>query len=679
MINTKLSPADDKQKLGWLLGSVVLVAAPHAFNLAPVVMAYFVMLALWLLSALYLKFPLPNRALLFLLTLSGASIVLWHYHRFWGQEAGSSLFIVGLGLKLLETKTHRDAYLVVFLAFFVAFTQFLFSQSIPMAGYALIAVIFLIATLIGLSSNKTFPVKARLTMATLMVAQALPVMLLLFVFFPRINGPLWELPDDSHNAKTGLSDTISPGSFSRLALSQETAFRVDFERELPPPKDRYWRGPVFWYTNGDKWTLLPTIPIVLGHKPQFEDSFKNYVVTLEPHNQRWIFAMDLPNSFPSEFDETADYQLLSKTDVTERKQYRLSSGTIYTTGALSKSDAKKGLQLPTNTGIRLQQLVKGWQVGNPTAKLLVEKALRYFRDEAFYYTLTPPLLKGDPVESFLFETRRGFCEHYATAFVILMRIGGVPARVVTGYQGGQWNSIGRFLEVKQADAHAWAEVWLPESGWTRVDPTGAVAPERIERGLDVENQIAFGEIRFNLGGGLPSDHGFGLGNVWRRARLITSTIDHAWDGWVLAYGTENQNKFFRWLGLFDWRAIAAWLSVGLVICFVPVAWFIVPKRGKQTDPIKRIYLKFLRKLAAFGLLQQTGEGPLSFADRIVKSVPELAKPIENIIQLYIQVRYEQFHEPSDLKKLRGLINGLPKPRREFSLHKLLNKNKRIPR
>jgi transglutaminase-like putative cysteine protease len=661
MTNTKLSLADDRQKIGWLLGAVALVAAPHALNLAPVVMAYFSLLATWLFAALYSKIPPPNRALLFLLTLAGAGVVLGHYHRFWGQEAGSSLFMVGLGLKLLEINTQRDAYLVVFLAFFVALTQYIFSQSIAMASYTLLAVVLLVAAMIGLNSNTSFPVKARLKMAFVMVAQALPVMALLFVFFPRIEGPLWELPDESHAAKTGLGDSISPGAISRLALSQETAFRVDFEGELPPPKLRYWRGPVFWHTNGEKWTLLPTAPAAAGQKPRFEYSFYRYLVTLEPHNQRWVFALDLPNIIPAELEQTGDFQLLAKAEVTERKQYRLSSGTVYTTGPLNQGEVKKGLQLPANPGARLEQLVKGWQDENPTPKLLVEKALHHFRDEPFYYTLNPPLLNGNTVESFMFETRRGFCEHFATAFVILMRIGGVPARVVTGYQGGQWNGIGRFLEVKQADAHAWAEVWLPESGWTRVDPTAAVAPERIEHGVDVESQVALGEIRFNLADGLASDLGFGLGTVWRRARMAASTIDHAWDSWVLAYGTENQGRLFQWLRLSDWRLLGAWLSIGIVITMTFAAWSIMQKRPTHIDPAKRIYLIFSEKLAAHGFMLQTGEGPISFAERIVKSSPNLGKSAISITELYVRIRYEQSHEPNDLAKLRGLVKRLPKP------------------
>jgi transglutaminase-like putative cysteine protease len=659
MTTISLSIAYDQQKLGLLLGAVALVAAPHVQNLGPAVMAYFALVAAWRGAALYRKVSLPSKAVLFVLTLGGAAVVFWQYHRFWGQEAGSSLFIVMLGLKLMELKNLRDAYLVVFLAFFVALTQYLFSQSIPMAAYTLAVVVLLVAAMIGLNSNADFPVRARLKMAGSMVAQALPVMLLLFVFFPRIPGPLWTLPDDHSAAKSGLSDTMSPGSVSRVAQSPETAFRVDFEGEPPPAKLRYWRGPVFWRSNGVSWSLSPEIPLNPSRQPVFDGQSFTYTVTLEPHQQRWIYALDLPQRFPMEFEETAEYQLMAKDAISERKQYKLSSGTVYTTGPLSRNEAKKGLEVPGTPSARLTELVAGWKAESPEPNQLVARALRYFREEPFFYTLSPPLTTGDPTESFLFETRRGFCEHYAAAFVVLMRLGGVPARVVTGYQGGQWNSVGGFLEVKQSDAHAWAEVWLPESGWTRVDPTAAVAPQRIESGLDVAGQLAGSDLRFNAAERADAK-GMRLATLWRRARMLAASIDHAWDSWVLSYDQENQGHLLQWLGAVNWRSVAGWLGLGVGLIGGLAIWLLLPKRRAQTDPAKRIYDQFLDKLARGGFVQQTGEGPRAFAERVARAAPELAEPTGHITRLYLRLRYERSHGPDDLKNLRRLVAALPR-------------------
>jgi transglutaminase-like putative cysteine protease len=655
--------AFDTQKLGLLLAAVLLVAAPHAQNLAPPVSAFFALLTVWRFASLYLRWPLPNRAVLFLLTLVGAAIVFGQYRRIWGPEAGSSLFLTGLGLKLMEMKSQREGYLVVYLAFFVALTQYLFSQSIPMAGYTFAVVILLVAAMIGLNSNAAFPVKARLKMAATMVALSVPVMVVLFILFPRVQGPLWQLPDDRHTAKTGLSDTLSPGSVSQLAHSEETAFRVDFDSGPPPPRQRYWRGPVFWTTDGTHWSIAPDVYLDREHRPRIKGGVYSYTITLEPHRQRWIFALELPQTYGPDFYENTDYQLLAKKDVNERMQYRLTSGTLYQTGPLDDRERRLGLQLPAHVSPKVDALVKSWLAEDTSPQKLVNRALRFFHEEKFFYTLNPPLLVGDPVEGFLLGTRRGFCEHYATAFVVLMRLGGVPARVVTGYQGGQWNSLGQFLEVKQGDAHAWAEVWLEGSGWTRVDPTAAVAPDRIEHGLDLETQAAEGEIRFALSDAIGGSNAR-LGKFWHRLRMLGSSIDHAWDSWVLAYGADNQRDFFKWLGLMDWRSLAAWLSGCAVVFLLAALWLSLPKRRASTDPAKRLYDRFLDKLAQRGLPQQVGEGPLAFAGRVADSQQELADPVQRITRLYLRIRYEATHRPDDLKTLRRLIQTIPVRRKK---------------
>ncbi|MDD5036160.1 MAG: DUF3488 and transglutaminase-like domain-containing protein [Methylococcaceae bacterium] len=656
-----VSIVNDRQKLGPLLGAVILVAAPHLANLAASTMAYFGLLALWRAVALYSKRSPPKGFLLFLLTLAGAGIVFAQYHRFWGQEAGSSLFLVGLGLKLMELKTDRDAYLTLFLAFFVALTQYLFTQSIAMAAYTLAIVVLLVGAMIGLNSNEAFPFKARMKMAGFMVAQALPLMVLMFIFFPRIPGPLWHLPDDRRSAKTGVSDTLAPGSISQLGLSQATAFRVDFEGNPPPPRQRYWRGPVFWHTDGLQWTLSPQESrLSPNNMPNFGNEVYRYSLTLEPTNQRWVFALELPQWVPAELTETTDYLLLAAKNIEERRQFHLSSAVSYSTGPISEQEKTRGLQLPNPTSARISALVNRWREETRTPRELMERSLRFFHEEKFFYTLNPPLTQGDVTDSFLFETRQGFCEHYATAFVILMRVAGIPARVITGYQGGQWNNIGRFLEVKQADAHAWAEVWLPNEGWIRVDPTAAVAPERIERGLDVDTQIAAGEIRFNLGEWAIQGSGWKTEQLWRRARMVWSTMDHAWDRWVLAYGPENQIRFLEWLGLLDWKLLAGWLSALLGLILMITAWFILPRRNLKADPAQRLYERFLSKTQTWGLTRQTGEGASTFAERIRHSTPALAQSADHITRLYIRLRYERSHGTEDLKTLNRLVKVFPR-------------------
>lgn len=670
MTSPPISLSDDRQQLGLLIFAILLVVAPHVLNLAPMVMLYFALLVFWRIAGLYLNASLPKGLYLFLFTLAGAVIVLEHYRRFWGQEAGSGLLIVGLGLKMLELKTKRDGYLLVFLAFFVILTQYLFSQSIPMAVYTMSVLVLLVAAMIGFNSNAEFPVFERLKMAGFLVSLAIPFMALMFVVFPRLPGPLWQFPEFDHQARTGLGDSLSPGAINHLAKSKEPVFRVDFEGEPPPNKLLYWRGPVFWYTNGVNWSMLPENFGGKPIKPRFGQDAVRYAVTLEPSGRRWVYALELPISIPEEFSQTRDFQLLARQDLGERLHYRLTSGAGYQTGPLSEDEARMALQLPKNVSARVRELVTNWsgQTSNPGK--LVELALNFFREENFFYTLNPPLLEGDPVDRFLFETRRGFCEHYATSFVILMRLAGIPSRVVTGYQGGQWNSFGNFLEVSQADAHAWAEVWLPDQGWSRVDPTAAVAPQRIEQGLDVESQAAAQEIRFNFGNRELSGAGLRFEELWRWGRMAVSGINHVWDTLVLAYGPENQEIFMRWLGLFDWRILAGWLSLALSVFLAVSVWLILPHKPPDLDPAQQAYRNFLEKLSRWGVTRNHGEGALTFARRLADSSPHLAAYASPITRLYLRIRYERTHSPEDIDQLHRLVAEIPAPKESWWARRL---------
>jgi transglutaminase-like putative cysteine protease len=638
-----------------LLFSVFFVALPHAFNLATPVFLFFAAMLAWRYAAGVRPALKPNQAVLFLLMLAGAALVYFQYHRVYGRDGGSALFLVGLGLKAMEMKTRREIYLVVYLSLFVALTQYLFSETIPMVLYTLAAVGLTVSVLIGANSGTAIPLGQLLRRAGAMVAQAVPVMVVLFVFFPRIPGPLWRMPDDGSAPKTGLSDTMEPGSVSRLSESSEPAFRVDFEGDPPPPAQRYWRGPVFWRTNGVRWSAAPELP---ARKPlglELSGPAYRYTITIEPHQRRWVFALDLPARIPGDLEQTKDFLLLAKDKLNERRQYTLVSQPEFRTGPLDPDEAKRGLQLPDQPSARVGELVAGWQADGAPPRAIVDRALKHFRAEQFFYTLNPPSLPDNPIERFLFETRKGFCEHYATAFVYLMRVAGVPARIVTGYQGGQWNPLGKFLEVRQADAHAWAEVWLPETGWTRIDPTAAVAPERIEQGLDLDSQAAAGEVRFNVESGLLADQAFGLGAWLQEARLLWSSIDHAWNQWVLAYSPENQRRFWEALGIVDWRSLLAWLGGLLALGGMAAAWLFWPRRPVAADPAVKAYRRFLKKLARRGTVKRPGEGPLDFAGRAAAEQPRLQADIHRITGTFLSIQYGKDSPPGELARLKRMV------------------------
>jgi hypothetical protein len=288
----------------------------------------------------------------------------------------------------------------------------------------------------------------------------------------------------------------------------------------------------------------------------------------------------------------------------------------------------------------------------------VNKALLHFREEPFVYTLNPPPISDKPVDTFLFETRRGFCEHYATAFVYLMRAAGIPARVVTGYQGGQWNPVGHFLEVRQADAHAWAEAWLPGKGWTRIDPTAAVAPYRIEQGMDLDRQWADSQGGLDAVERAMSDPALRFQDWYLRVRLVWSSIDHAWNQWVLSYNPEYQKRFWEALGIVDWRGLITWLAALLVFLAALLGLWLRPRQKPATiDPALKAYSRFLGKLAKRGVIKRPGEGPRDFALRAASEHSEAEEAIAAITALFLKIRYGRQAESSDIDRLRRRVKA----------------------
>jgi transglutaminase-like putative cysteine protease len=638
-----------------LLACVFWVALPHAWNLDAPVFLFFSFLVAWRWAALRFPALLPGRPLLFLATLAGGALVYFQYQRFYGRDGGAALLLVGLGLKLLEMRTRREVYLAIDLVFFVALTQYLFSQTIPMALYTLAAVVLAVAVLVGVNGGPALSLRDILRRAVVLVGQAIPMMIVLFLFFPRIAGPLWALPEDGGRAKTGLDDTLEPGSVSRLGQSREPAFRVDFPDAPPPSQELYWRGPVFWQTDGRRWSVPPEKALPVPPPVAFTGPSYRYAITLEPHRRLWVFALELPAAVPAGLGQTAEFLLLADTKVADRRRFELVSRPQFRTGPLEPAERARGLQLPPEPLDRARTLVESWRAGAGEPKAVVARSLRFFREQPFVYTLSPPALPDQPVERFLFETRRGFCEHYATSFVILMRLAGIPARVVTGYQGGQWNPVGRFLEVRQADAHAWAEVWLDGKGWTRIDPTAAVSPDRIERGIDVDLVEDDGSLRFNGLGEALAGEGLGLQRWLRESRLLWASVDHAWNRWVLSYDPERQKRFWSHLGIEGWRGVLTWLYALMAVCLLAALLWFHPGQRPPVAPEVRLYRRFAAKLARRGIARGQAEGPLDFARRAAAERPAAAAGILEITELFLALRYGPAPTPAGLRRLRQRV------------------------
>jgi transglutaminase-like putative cysteine protease len=628
-----------------------MAVAPHAARVPAWVTAVFAGLAAWRLARLAGRASLPGPLVRLGLGLGLTLGVYLSHGGLFGPTSGVTLLVGFAGLKLIETETGRDVFVGVLLACFLTVASVLFVQSIPVGVYLVACVVAAVAALVSLSAPPgALPPRRPLSLAAALVLQATPFALVLFLLFPRLPGPLWGVPTDSHAATSGLDETMSPGHIARLGLSDEVAFRVKIESgEVPAAADLYWRGPVLWATDGQTWQAGE--PGGRGPPPSVEAEGPpvRYTVTLEPHGRRWLFLLDAPTDIPPRAVLRADYQVLAATPVRGRQRYDATSATRYRLPGISERQRLEALQLPRGHHARAVALATAWRDSGLSAEGLVARALAYFREGPFVYTLSPPLLQEDPVDEFLFGSRRGFCEHYAAAFAVLMRAAGVPARVVTGYQGGTVNPIDGYLVVRQRDAHAWAEVFLDGRGWVRVDPTAAVSPDRVERGLEATLADASPFARFVL------EEGSTLLRWLRGARDGWDAVNNWWNQWVLGFETRRQREVLGRFGIDpgDWRQLGSSLLVLVGVPLLALIALLHWRHVRRHDPARRAYDRFCRRLARVGLARSPTEPPLAYAERAATALPDSAAAIRAVTEAYTRARYGR--GDGDLPRLRELV------------------------
>ncbi|MEX0959470.1 MAG: DUF3488 and transglutaminase-like domain-containing protein [Burkholderiales bacterium] len=637
--------------LAAILVSVAVVLAPHAGRVPGWIVAF---CSTALLLRFYLGWQqrkLPAGWLVMLAAALAVGGVLLSYRTLFGRDSGVALLLVMVSLKLLEMRRSRDVFIVVLLAYFLTITNFFYSQTIVTAIYSLVAIWVITATMVSLQHAAAPPRFGTVFRGSgTLLMQSVPVMLVLFILFPRVQGPLWGLPQTQISARSGLSDTMSPGSITDLSLSDEIAFRVQFEDTPDNPAELYWRGPVMWSYDGRTWRTGS--PVTMS-EPAHEalGPTLRYTVTMEPHEERWLFLIDLPSQLPPGSVLTRDYQVLSIRPVRERRRYDGQSVLAYRIGKETvPGQLQRALQLPPDAALRARALAESWRAETDDDRAIIERALQMFRDQPFIYTLAPPELTGDPVDQFLFETRSGFCEHYASSFAVLMRAAGIPTRIVTGYLGGEMNPVDDYLVVRQAEAHAWTEVWLEGAGWVRIDPTAVVSPFRVSFG--VSRAVPETDP-------LPLLRRTGV-NWLRSARHTWDAVTNSWNQWVLGYSRERQSQFFASIGLpnVTWRDMVIVLFFATGAILLVFAFGMLRKLARRTsDPAQRAWQKFCDTMAARGVPRRSWEGPRDFTARIAAQFPETRERIERIGSLYIRLRYGGQRDARQLEQLRKAVDA----------------------
>ncbi|MFZ0790150.1 MAG: DUF3488 and DUF4129 domain-containing transglutaminase family protein [Chromatiaceae bacterium] len=600
----------------------------------------------------------PGRFALVALTLVGGANCINAYHSLAGQQAGTALLATMLALKLLEVRGRRDLRLIAVLVGFLPAVQFLFDQSMLLAAYLGLVVLAALALLVDINGGMGPRSAGRLIGVTLrLAAQAIPLTLVMFLLFPRLNAPLWNLGLDADIGVTGMSDRLELGSISELVINGELAFRARFNRPPPGADQLYWRGPVLWQANARGWS--PGIdPAVRGPTGLLEANDPiDYEVVLEPSRQRWLFALDLPLGSPEGAWLSGDFQLLANAPLNKARRYRVRSALDYRTAVPSEYARQSALGLPSNVSGRMRELVAGWRSTAADDWELVQSALRFFNQQDFHYTLLPPKLGANPTDEFLFETRQGFCEHYASSFAVLMRIAGIPSRVVLGYLGGERNAIGGYHMIWQSDAHAWTEVLIPDRGWVRVDPTASVNPARVDNRGASRVLAGAAPLRFEI------DSDGNLARSLRQLRFLADSLEAAWQDWVLDFSADDQFSLLSYLGLGRYReAGLALLMVGSISLVLGLILLGLMRQRDELTPLESSYRVFCGRLAAVGLARRPDEGPYDYGRRLCRERPDLAQPVGRFLALYIRERYTPDQRADGVRRLQCLLRDF-RPRR----------------
>lgn len=648
-----------------LLLAIHLSALPLYSGMPLTIILLLATLSLWQLLIIKQDRKNPGKIVQTLIILVSFLVTLYSYGHIFGQQPGIALVILMSILKLFETKSSRDCYVIIYSAFFIIASNFFYSQSIWLIIYVFFVVVTLVTILIALSDRlKTVTLVERFKLASRFVIYATPLMLILFFLFPRIPGPLWGLPEDAYASQTGLSEEMSPGSINRLISSSAIAFRVKFDKEIPQHNQRYWRGAVLSTYDGKTWRrsdapVSAEVNIRYDEKP--ENNFR-YKVTLEPTNLNWLLSLEYPKTnkasgHKNQYRINREAMLLSTDKITNVISYTMDSQISASNLALFEQEDHKNRLLPVKINPATVTLARRLlQAAEFDEQRYIKDVLSYFRDNEFVYTLTPDLLGQNAMDDFLFDSRRGFCEHYASAFTYLMRAAGIPARIVIGYQGGTMNPLDDYMIVRQSDAHAWSEVWV-DGHWSRIDPTATVSPDRVEQGI-----LNAGLDNSRLPLLLVSNN-----SLIKNISFLYDSFQNNWNQWIIGFDQKKQDALLKSLGLEDVSSsnLILLLVTCLTITGLIVSWILLTHNTVQKDRVQHYYNLLCLKLQRHGIQRQLNEGPVDFESRINRDHALSTDTQNDLVFIFKAYRILHYGNRSDT----NLINRYIRKVRSFKFRK----------
>ncbi|WP_455210479.1 transglutaminase TgpA family protein [Kaarinaea lacus] len=667
-----LSPSQSECSINYeyfLLAGILCACLPH-ISFQPLSVIVIATLCMgWRVAFLLKRLPETPKLLQLLVAAAALGLILHGEHYNLGRDSGISLLVAALTIKQIQHQDDLNFYFSVCLTVFVAAAAFLYDHSLFTFLCVGHAVVFVSLALYNKASVKERDTNYR-TVARLLF-YATPLTLLFFFLAPDFKGPLWGLPNDAYEAQTGLSNEMAPGKISSLIESNEVVFRAKF-KHMPENKTSfieslYWRGPVFAYFDGQTWqslsdtlsspslqktsfssaanddseidkTAQPWLQQTAGAlaMPKLKYDDNEYRITLEPHYNNWLFTLNTPTDVQDDFYLTEDNELLSRYVVNQPLQYSLKISSIY--AGYNTSPDQRYLRMPNLYGRKTIRLVRRLQKGlDPELPLdaqIVTKVLEYFREQPYYYSKKPPLIQYDPVDDFIFKTKTGFCEHYASAFAFMMRAAGIPARVVTGYLGGDYNAVGDYVIVRQSDAHAWAEVWLQNIGWVRVDPTAILPPHRVDNSSTENPYLLAGFTYWDK-------------TAFSRLDDWMDNLSYRWYGFLAnVLQTRNQN-WMNWL--FNHKHYV--LVFLLLVLSTQLLWRFMNRDSGSADPVLRAYDGFCHKLDRLGLERLPYESASDYAIRVCEQRPDIGTSVQAITRLYNQLRYGKGPTPMQYRQL----------------------------